>query len=69
MTQRTKHEFERGLEYYYQRQFAEAGVEFNKVLKLNPDDKVALIHKQRAGQYMASGVSEDWTGVEPMQTK
>jgi len=67
--QRTKYEFERGLEYYYQRQFAEAGVEFNKVLKLNPDDKVALIHKQRAGQYMASGVSEDWTGVEPMQTK
>jgi class 3 adenylate cyclase len=67
--QRTKTDFERGLEYYYQRQFAEAGVEFNKVLKLNPEDRVAKIHMQRAGKYMASGVSDDWTGVEPLKVK
>ncbi len=67
--QKTKLDFERGLEYYYQRQFAEAGVEFNKVLKLNPEDKVAQIHLKRAGHYMAEGVAEDWTGVELLEAK
>lgn len=67
--QKTKPDFERGLEYYYQRQFAEAGVEFNKVLKLNPDDEVAQIHLKRAGFYMANGVPEGWTGVELLQSK
>ncbi len=66
---RTKTDFERGLEYYYQRQFAEAGVEFNKVLKQNPHDKVAQTHMKRAGLYMAEGVPEDWTGVESLHAK
>lgn len=66
---KTKPDFERGLEFYYQRQFAKAGVEFSKVLKLNPGDKVAQIHMQRAGHYMASGVPDDWTGVESLEIK
>ncbi len=65
----TKPEFECGLELYYQGQFAEAGVELGKVLKLNPDDKVAQIHMKRAGHYMASGVPDNWTGVEPLEFK
>ncbi|MBC8504818.1 MAG: response regulator [Anaerolineales bacterium] len=67
--QQTKPDFERGLDYYYQRQFAEAGVEFNKVLKDNPGDNVAQIYMKRAGRNMAEGVPDDWTGVELLQVK
>jgi hypothetical protein len=66
---RTKPDFERGLELYYERQFAEAGAEFNKVLKLNLEDKVAEIYMKRAGYYIATDVPKDWTGVEPLQVK
>ena len=67
--QKTKPDFERGLDYYYQRQFAEAGVKFNNVLKKNPEDEVARIHMKRAGRYMADGVPADWSGVELLQVK
>lgn len=67
--QQTKSDFEEGLFLYYQRQFPEASVYFNNVLKRYPEDKTARIYMQRAAHCMVHGVPEDWTGVEVMQEK
>ncbi len=65
----TLSDFESGLELYYRRQFAEASVAFNSVLKQNPGDKVAQIYLQRSGFYLANGVPADWNGIEQLKVK
>jgi hypothetical protein len=67
--QQTKSDFEEGLMLYLQKQFPEASVYFNKVLKHNPEDKTARLYMQRAAHCMVHGVPDDWTGVEVMQEK
>jgi two-component system sensor histidine kinase ChiS len=67
--QQTKSDFEEGLMLYLQKQFPEASVCFNKVLKHNPEDKTARLYMQRAAHCMVHGVPDDWTGVEVMQEK
>lgn len=60
----TRAQFEKGLDLYYQRRFAEASVEFSQVLEANPADRAARIYLQRAARYMVAGVPHDWDGVE-----
>ncbi|MBI3159432.1 MAG: response regulator [Chloroflexi bacterium] len=60
----TRAQFEKGLDLYFQRRFAEASVDFSKVLEANPADRAAQIYLQRAARYMVEGVPEDWDGVE-----
>lgn len=67
--EQTKEDFEQGLFLYYQKQFPEASVYFNNVLKRNPADKAARLYMQRAAHGMVHGVPDDWTGVEVMQEK
>jgi two-component system sensor histidine kinase ChiS len=67
--QQTKSDFEEGLFLYYQKQFPEASVYLNNVLKCNPADKAARLYMQRAAHCMVHGVPEEWTGVEVMQEK
>ncbi|MBE7555085.1 MAG: response regulator [Anaerolineales bacterium] len=67
--QQTKSAFEEGLMLYLQKQFPEASVHFNSVLKHNSEDKVARLYLQRAAHCMVHGVPDDWTGVEVMQEK
>jgi two-component system sensor histidine kinase ChiS len=65
----TKSDFEQGLFLYHQKQFPEASVYFNNVLKLNPNDEAARLYLRRAAHGMVHGVPEDWTGVEMLQDK
>lgn len=65
----TKDDFERGLYLYYDKQFPEASVYFNKVLQRNSQDVAARLYLQRAAHFMVHGVPEDWTGTEVLQEK
>jgi DNA-binding response OmpR family regulator len=62
----TKASFEEGLRLYYDRNFAEASVQFNQVVQKNPEDKAARIYLKRSATYMVQGVPEDWNGVETL---
>lgn len=61
--------FEKGLCYYFTREFAEAAVMFKNVLKENPTDKTAKLYLERSAQFMVHGVPEEWQGVEAMESK
>jgi len=66
---KTKGDFESGLHRYFEKEFTEASVCFNKVLKVNPADKTARLYLERSAQFMVKGVAEDWEGVEAMESK
>lgn len=66
---RTRADFEEGIELYKNRQFAEASVAFTSVNRANPEDRTAKIYLERAAHYMVHGVPEDWDGVEAMTRK
>jgi hypothetical protein len=65
----TKLEFEEGLKYFYRREFPEASVVFNKIVKRNSNDFAASYFYRRCVQFAMTGVSDDWTGVEKLETK
>ena len=69
LKEQTKQNFEEGLELYYDKQFSEASVQFNQVLKKNSQDKAARIYLERSANYMVQGVPDDWTGVETLLEK
>jgi DNA-binding response OmpR family regulator len=69
LKERTKPEFESGLQLYYGKRFSEASVHFNQVLEKNPGDLAAQIHLKRCANYMVNGVPHDWTGVETLFDK
>ncbi len=66
---RTKRDFEEGLHQYFDKEFTEASVCFNKVLKANPVDKTARLYLERSAQFMVKGVPENWEGVEAVKSK
>jgi signal transduction histidine kinase/class 3 adenylate cyclase/ActR/RegA family two-component response regulator len=61
--------FKTAMELYLSKAFSEAAVEFNKILQLNPKDRVADFFFKKATQYVFESVSDDWTGVEMMESK
>ncbi|MFK7923684.1 MAG: ATP-binding protein [Bacteroidia bacterium] len=61
--------FEKGLEAYLRREFAQAAILLNEVLSHNPDDAAASLFYKQAGQYITQEVPEDWTGVESVSRK
>lgn len=65
----TKTEFEQGLHHYFAREFLEAAACFKQVLSVNPDDKTAQLYLERSAQFMVQGVSDDWQGIEIMDSK
>jgi DNA-binding response OmpR family regulator/nitrogen-specific signal transduction histidine kinase len=62
-------DFEEGLRLYYNKEFPEASVIFNQIVKDNPDDKAAAYLYNKAVTYALKGVPDDWTGVEKMDMK
>jgi len=66
---RLKASFEKGIEAYIQRRFAEALRQFEDLLTTFPEDKAAKHYAARAQQYLLEGVEEDWNGVETMMNK
>ena len=61
--------FEQGIAHYFDQRFSQAAVQFEAVVNQHPSDRVAQFFLKRAGQYLASGIPEDWTGVEMMDQK
>jgi class 3 adenylate cyclase/HAMP domain-containing protein len=59
----------RGMEFYYQRNFPEAARYFSEVINLLPGDFNAANLLQRCKTYAASPPPPDWDGVEIMLTK
>jgi len=57
------------LELYYDKQFPEASVNFNKILKIYPGDLAVKNYLRVAAKYMVEGVSDDWSGIEEMALK
>jgi two-component system sensor histidine kinase ChiS len=64
LKRRTTRDFDRGLQHYFAREFADAVVSFKNVLKVNPDDKAAKLYIERAAKFVIENVPEDWEGVE-----
>jgi two-component system sensor histidine kinase ChiS len=56
--------FQKGLEQYFDKIFAEACVNFNLALKECPQDNAAKHYLERSAKYMIAGVDETWDGVE-----
>lgn len=59
----TKMDFEEGLSLYFEQRFAEAGVCFDRVQRINPADKAAALYLQKSAHFMVQGISPDWEGV------
>ncbi len=65
----TRPDFEQGIYFYYNKQFAEASDMFAGVLDKHPDDRAAQIYRQRSEYYKTHGVPIDWMGVETLSMK
>ena len=65
----TLEDFENGIECYYQKQFKEAAVLFQRCLDTFNDDKIASIYLARCQYYIEHGCDDDWDGVERLETK
>jgi two-component system, sensor histidine kinase ChiS len=61
--------FDSGMRHYLGREFAGAIVDFESVLKYNPNDAVARLFLNKAAYFVTHGVPEKWTGVEMMESK
>jgi two-component system sensor histidine kinase ChiS len=59
----TKPDFEKGILLYYEKNFSESRVHFDRVLKQNPQDKAAQIYLERCTAFLEKGVPEDWSGI------
>lgn len=66
---RIKEYFERGLELYRNRKFAQAIEEFEKVLLIAPDDKPSLVFIDRCFTYLNVPPPDDWSGIYELKIK
>ena len=62
--------FSEGLDAYKNRQWKQAIVAFQEVLRLSPDgDKPSKMYIERCQEYLRNPPPEDWDGVFVMKTK
>lgn len=66
---RTKEEFDNGLQFYFDKDFAKAIEAFSTVCGANPKDAAAKRLLEKAIKYLKEGVENDWDGVEMMEMK
>ncbi len=62
-------DFDKGLNHFYNKEFPEASVVFNNIIKQNADDHPAAYFYRRSARFAADGVAEDWTGIERWDVK
>ncbi|MDG1276413.1 MAG: AAA family ATPase [Algoriphagus sp.] len=65
----TAAEYDEALIAYFNKDFSTAIGLFSGVLKINKHDMVTGMYLQKAAQYLANGVPENWNGVEQMTDK
>ncbi|MCK5703782.1 MAG: response regulator, partial [Cyclobacteriaceae bacterium] len=61
--------FDAGLKEYFNKSFATASVNFEKVLKQNEHDKATRLYLKNSARFMVDGVDDDWDGVENIEGK
>ncbi len=61
--------FEEGREQYFNKEFAKAYRTFEAILQANPGDATTQLFLNKTLDCIASGVPEDWTGIERMTAK
>jgi adenylate cyclase len=61
--------YARGLQLYRQKKWDEAIAEFEKCLRLDPEDGPSKVFIERCSFYRETPVSEDWDGVFEMESK
>ncbi|MCB0565929.1 MAG: adenylate/guanylate cyclase domain-containing protein, partial [Phaeodactylibacter sp.] len=61
--------FGQGRDSYFEKEFARAYRTFEAILKDNPDDATTRLFLNKTLECIASGVPDDWTGIERMTAK
>lgn len=59
----------KGMDYYYKREFGQAINSFSKVFIYLPNDYVSQVLIERCNEYLKDPPPKDWTGVKIMKTK
>ncbi|MGD1698585.1 adenylate/guanylate cyclase domain-containing protein, partial [Dapis sp. BLCC M229] len=62
-------DFEQGVLYYQQQEFAMAKEYFQKVLTVNSQDKTTEIYLERVNNFLSEGVPNNWQGVTSWNQK
>jgi two-component system sensor histidine kinase ChiS len=65
----TRADYEAGIDAYFGRRFEEAAGRFAGVVDADPGDVTAAMYRDRCLLLTASGVPEDWDGVQTIDTK
>ncbi len=65
----TRADFENGLVHYRQTEFTEAMTCFKQVLSIHSEDKAAQIYLKRCLHWQNSEISDDWEGIETLDSK
>ncbi|MCB0549153.1 MAG: response regulator [Phaeodactylibacter sp.] len=55
--------------YYFEKEFARAYRTFEAILKENPEDATTQLFLNKTLECIATGVPDDWTGIERMMAK
>ncbi len=66
---KTRSMFEKGLNYYYNKNCNESIEKFSQVLKINSEDVAALYYVNTIKEYMDKGFPDGWVGVIDMHEK
>lgn len=66
---KTLKDFEKGLKYFFNKEFPKASAAFDKVLTKNEKDYVAKYFVTKSAEYTISGTPTDWDMVNTMDAK
>ncbi len=66
---KTQPNFQKGLDQFFNREFAQATAIFDQILKVHPEDRAARLFMTKASEYLIHGVPDKWDGVEKMGFK
>jgi len=62
-------EFNKGMDLYFNKEFAMAAVTFQQIVKMNRNDHTAKLLLNRSAHLITQEIGEDWKGVESITTK
>jgi class 3 adenylate cyclase len=65
----TLNTFNKGMELYFNKEFAMAAVTFQEILKQNRDDLTAKLFLNRAAHLITQEIGDDWKGVQSVTSK
>lgn len=65
----TREDFEKGMSYFFDKEFPKASAVFDQLLQKNDKDKVAEYFMTKSAELTLSGVSNDWEFVNTMKAK